>query len=382
MAQWNTSSSDIYNSNTGNVGIGNNSPLSLLYVGKNMTEPTITVRNLGGAGGASFRMWDNASSADWKFKATNTGGFKIRDNAYGLDVITIESNSSANMLYLTAEGNIGIGIASPEPTAAVIIDTYKGVLIPRMTQSQIQSIVSPANGLQVYCTTDGKVYVFSAYFNHWQELAYGAGTIAPTFVCGAPIIKNHTAGNVAPVNKSVTYGTVTNVPGETSKCWITRNLGASQQATAVNDNTEASAGWLWQFNRKQGYKVVGATRTPNTTWITSISENSNWSSANDPCANELGSGWRVPVSTEWSNVLTAGGWTDWNGPWNSLLKVHAAGYLTNAGGMLLSRGTAGYYWSSTQWDNAKAYYFAFMSNYIATSYDFKAYGYSLRCIKS
>jgi uncharacterized protein (TIGR02145 family) len=59
--------------------------------------------------------------------------------------------------------------------------------------------------------------------------------------CGSPITINHVAGVVAPVTKTVTYGTVTNIPGETSKCWITSNLGASQQATAVSDAAEASA---------------------------------------------------------------------------------------------------------------------------------------------
>ena len=75
---------------------------------------------------------------------------------------------------------------------------------------------------------------------------------------------NHVEGVVAPVTKTTTYGTVTNIPGELTKCWITSNLGSDQQATAVNDATEASAGWYWQFNRKQGYKHDGSTRTPNT----------------------------------------------------------------------------------------------------------------------
>jgi len=144
--------------------------------------------------------------------------------------------------------------------------------------------------------------------------------------CGDPFTINHvTSGGVAPVDKSVTYGTVTNIPGETSKCWITRNLGASQQATAVNDATEASAGWYWQFNRKQGYKHDGSTLTPSWT-ITSIDESSDWTLLNDPCALELGAGWRIPTLTEWCNVDNSGGWTNWNGPWSSNLKMHAAGY--------------------------------------------------------
>lgn len=113
IAQWAPNGTHIFNTNTGNVGIGNNTPATLLHVGKNMTEPTIRVQNFGGTGGAAFQMSDNASGADWKFKATNTGGFKIRDNAAALDVITVEPNSSANSLYIDDIGHIGLGTANP-----------------------------------------------------------------------------------------------------------------------------------------------------------------------------------------------------------------------------------------------------------------------------
>ena len=112
-AQWSYNGTHIYNSNTGNVGIGSSSPATLFEVAKNMTEPAITVHNLGGIGGATYSMVDNASGANWKFKATNAGGFKIRDQAYGLDVFVIEPNSSANALYINGVGNVGIGIATP-----------------------------------------------------------------------------------------------------------------------------------------------------------------------------------------------------------------------------------------------------------------------------
>jgi hypothetical protein len=109
LGQWITVGTDIHNSNTGNVGIGNNPPATLLHVGKNMTEPTIRVQNFGGTGGATFQMMDNASGADWKFKATSTGGFKIRDHANLLDVIVVEPNSEANSIYIDADGNVAMG---------------------------------------------------------------------------------------------------------------------------------------------------------------------------------------------------------------------------------------------------------------------------------
>ena len=382
-SQWNTSGNHIYNTNSGNVGIGNNSPTTLLYVAKSMTEPTITVRNLGGGGGATYTMTDNVSGANWKFKATNSGGFKIRDNANGLDVIQFEANSSANMLYINSAGSIGMGTAAPDNSALLqLSSTTQGFLLPRMTQTQISLIQNPANGLMAFNLADNKVYAYVAGAECWKELSFGTQIIAPPFTCGDAITVNHVAGSVAPVNKTVTYYTVTNVPGETTKCWITQNLGSDHQASAVNDATEASAGWYWQFNRMQGYKHDGTTRTPNTVWIQGIDESGDWQMTQNPCTIELGAGWRIPTWTEWENVKTSGGWTNWNGPWGSVLKMHAAGKLLQATGGLDSRGIQGVYWSSTQGSyTVSAINISFISTSVGVAYGDKAYGETIRCIK-
>jgi hypothetical protein len=189
------------------------------------------------------------------------------------------------------------------------------------------------------------------------------------------------AGDVAPVNKTVSYGTVTNVPGETTKCWITSNLGADHQATAVTDATEASAGWYWQFNLKQGYKHDGTDRTPNSSWLGYYAEYTNWTAANDPCTLELGNGWRLPTKLEWDHVDATGGWTTWNGPWTSLLKLHAAGRLNSTDGTLANRGLNGIYWSSTQSSEEMGWRLNFNSGACSASTIGKPYGFSVRCIK-
>jgi uncharacterized protein (TIGR02145 family) len=224
-------------------------------------------------------------------------------------------------------------------------------------------------------------WAYNACGNSMALTMNQATSACPVFACGTSTLTiNHlVSGGVAPVNKTTTYGTVTNIPGETSKCWITSNLGSDHQATAVNDATEASAGWYWQFNRKQGFKHDGTTRTPNTTWITTINENLDWQTANDPCALELGTGWRIPTSTEWTNVDA--GWTNWNGPYGSALKLHAAGYLPNSDGSLSSRGSDGDFWSGMQYNTANGWYLYFN---VGNSYMVdinKAYGFSARCIK-
>jgi hypothetical protein len=129
-----------------------------------------------------------------------------------------------------------------------------------------------------------------------QVLATSDGAVIGVSMCPATITVSHLVSHgVAPVDKTVTYGVVvTNLTG-TYKCWITQNLGADHQAVSASDDTEASAGWYWQFNRKQGFKVAddGVTRTPNSAWVYPLSESSAWLPENDPCTIELGDGWRV-----------------------------------------------------------------------------------------
>ena len=207
------------------------------------------------------------------------------------------------------------------------------------------------------------------------------------WACGDNLAITHTAGtpnaegNVAPVTKSVTYGTVeTALTGE-SKCWITQNLGATDQASSATDSDEDSAGWYWQFNLEQGYKHDGTTLTPSWT-IGSIDNDSDWIAANDPCTIELGAGWRLPTSAEWTNAdgASGGNWDNYTDTYNSVLKIHAAGYLISDG-LLYYRGSDGLYWSSAQFSSTAGYFLFFDSTDSYLEYFNKAYGYSVRCLK-
>jgi len=226
-------------------------------------------------------------------------------------------------------------------------------------------------------------YYIRAYANNSYGTSYGNQVIVITDAppCGVSFTLTHSIGSIAPVIKIVTYGTVeTNLTGS-NKCLITQNLGADHQANAVTDATEASAGWYWQFNKKQGYKHDGTTRTPNTAWVSSINEDSDWLPANDPCAMLLGSGWRLPTKTEWSNVFANGGWNNYNDAFSSVLKLHAAGYLLYSDGSLDFRGSGGNYWSSTQGDNSSGWHLGFGSGDCFMFNHNKAYGFSGRCLR-
>ncbi|MFH1118285.1 MAG: FISUMP domain-containing protein [Bacteroidota bacterium] len=226
-------------------------------------------------------------------------------------------------------------------------------------------------------------YFIRAYATNSVGTSYGNETIVITpFVCGSPIQKNHNSGNTAPVSKTVTYETVESNLTGSNKCWITQNLGADNQASTATDASESASGWYWQFNRKQGFMHDGSTRTPNTTWISNINENSDWLATNDPCTLLLGSGWRLPTATEWETADASGGWNNYNGTFASLLKLHAAGFLAGSGGSLSYRGSEGFYWSSSQNDPDYGRSLTFSSGASnVNNGSLKARGRSARCLR-
>ena len=143
---------------------------------------------------------------------------------------------------------------------------------------------------------------------------------------------------------------------------------------------ESSSGWYWQFNTKQGFRHNGNTRTPVTMWISSIDGISDWIAANDPCTLLLGSGWRIPTLTEWSNVIQNGGWSTPEDAYASVLKVHPAGSLASADGSLLNRGFVGNYWTNMQYTSTQG---VMINIYIGVSTysSSKAAAGTLRCIR-
>jgi hypothetical protein len=271
--------------------------------------------------------------------------------------------------------NVGINADGSTPHSSAMLDIKSntgGLLIPRMTTAQRNAITSPAQSLLIFNTT-------TECFEIYEENAWQA--IWCSFTCGDNLTVTHTAGDVAPVTKTVTYGTVyTNLSGS-NKCWITQNLGADKKAFSYSDASEAAAGWYWQFNKKQGYKFYYG-RTPNTPWITSINENSDWVAANDPCSLLLGERWRIPTKTEWENADLSEGWDNYYETHNSELELHAAGSLGGSDGSLGNRGSDGYYWSSTQSSSPHGWNLHFLSSdSYMNDYHAKANGFSLRCLR-
>lgn len=208
---------------------------------------------------------------------------------------------------------------------------------------------------------------------------------------GGDTVSHGFANGVTPSNSSSfeerTYTTVQanwSGPGG-SKVWLGMNLGANAEPDNSVDTGAQKAGWLFQFNRSQGYYHNGNNLTPS--WrIQSINEDSEWQPENDPCRILLGDSWRVPTIEEWEAFRRApqnrGGMGEGNrtSAFNSNLKLHAAGVLHPFEGDLRLRGEVGNFWSSTQSNNTNAEAFSF-GDASGTFSGNKAFARPVRCIK-
>lgn len=202
-------------------------------------------------------------------------------------------------------------------------------------------------------------------------------TLVVPFNCGVAAISiNHTAGDgISPATKTALYGTV----AHQSRCWTDRNLGADQVAVAANDNSLASGGWYWQFNRKQGIIHTGTNNNTPAWPGTSINESSDWLGQNDPCSLLLGASWRIPAASEL--LALESGWNSYNDAFSSPLKIHAGGRVFNSGNSDNARGLYGLYWSSGQNMSDTAHNIDIGPAFSYPAAWNKASGASLRCLR-
>ena len=283
---------------------------------------------------------------------------------------------------LTAQ--IAVSTDGTPPDGSAMLDvksTDKGVLMPRLTQTEIAAIVSPAVGLIVFNTDDNRFYFFDGGDNDWKEIAIGAATIIPggTFTCGSSTISDGD-GN--------TYSTV--LIG--TQCWTAKDLATTKYKDGtdiplVTDNSAwgsiATPGYCWYNNDEATYgEDYGALY--------------NWYTVNT--GNLCPDGWHVPSDAEVAILNTylgndAGGklkevgLTHWNDPNfgatnETDFNLRPGGFRPN-NGIFAEIGNYGSFWTTTEsWGSRSMYWYTSFENAIFHRHRApKNHGWSIRCIK-
>jgi len=174
------------------------------------------------------------------------------------------------------------------------------------------------------------------------------------------------------------------------------NLGAD---TSLDPDVPVQAihGNYYQWGRSDVVADASTPPGPITGWNTINAPNGSWSditkAATDPCP----SGFRVPTSQQWNDLINnntatnVGPFVDsptnfgsakvWTGGENKLT-FPTAGYRESTAGILNTRGSSGYYWSSTQNISFYTYYMNFFGSSVDMIPDLsKVDGFSIRCIE-
>tara|TARA_R100001463_G_scaffold126754_1_gene184575 strand:+ start:8569 stop:10191 length:1623 start_codon:yes stop_codon:yes gene_type:complete len=92
-------------------------------------------------------------------------GFNTNPNG----VITFNKGTSGETMRIDSSGRVGIGTTSPSANALLdVSSSTKGVLLPRMTTTEVNAISSPENGLTVYNTTLNTLCFYNG--TSWQKV--------------------------------------------------------------------------------------------------------------------------------------------------------------------------------------------------------------------
>ena len=197
----------------------------------------------------------------------------------------------------------------------------------------------------------------------------------------------------------INYGTVL---GPDGRCWLNRNLGATQVATSsAGDAT--SWGYYYQWGRPTDGHQIENSGTTDTLSSSDIPGHANfiksaltpfdwrdpqslnaltlWAGASGGSNNVCPVGWHVPTQPEWATVAGYFSPQTSVGAFNSTLKLPLAGYRNRAAAGLYDRGSGGNYWSGSP-SSTSASYLYFGSGGVYPAYaNSRAYGFSVRCVK-
>jgi uncharacterized protein (TIGR02145 family) len=309
------------------------------------------------------------------------------------------------ILSVSSSAQVSINTDGSQPPSSAMLEvksTTKGLLIPRMTTSQIAAIPTPADGLQVYNTEWGKLYVYVAASALWKEMSYGTGTILPAnlnFICGDLLNDLRDGGKVY---QTVQIGT---------QCWMKQNLNVGTRIDGSQEQQNNSVIEKYCYNNDESNcDVYGGLYQWNEMMSYAPSSNTNPSGVQGICPT----GWHLPSDAErcqletfvdptvncnipygYSGIDAGGklkeaGTSHWTYP--NTGANNSSGFSALPGGMRHTINDGAFYdvglnsfiWTSTEYSTfyPRMHHYVYSSEQSFQDYNYYLYGYSVRCLKN
>ena len=145
-------------------------------VGIRTLEPTanLTVQGHGTTTGKTFLAQDSNASALFTILDSGNVGIGTTSPTSALQVVgrtkTSELHASNGNAIYTNQGSVAVGTSQVDASAVLnVVSTTKGVLFPRMTETQRDAIEEPATGLIVYQTdSEEGLYIYKS--TGWTQI--------------------------------------------------------------------------------------------------------------------------------------------------------------------------------------------------------------------
>ena len=309
-----------------------------------------------------------------------------------IPVLLMAQNGGMNVGSLNAATSVTVGTTASETVRV----TPQWVALPPLTNSQIQAIVSPQEGMLVYTSDSDVLLVFDGIW--WKRLdGSNDQYLSPPIPC---------------------TGTFTDIDGNSfqgveigNQCWMDRNLTVTHYPNGevipyITENTawgdladDNSADAYCYYNNLAG--DYGALYS----YAAAIAD--DWTRDNEVVINGQGAqgicpdGWHLPTDAEWTQLtiflggesvaggkLKEAGLTHWVNPNSGA--TNASGFTALPGGFRYAidgvfgfAGNGGYWWSATEfgsyyaWSRGLFYYNAI----VQPDYASKSFGFSVRCVR-
>jgi hypothetical protein len=139
----------------------------------------------------STSIASNTASITSNRASINTLSTSIASNTASITANKEKIDLKAPIASPSFIGSVALGITIPDSTAVLDINsTSQGILIPRMTTTQRNAILKPANTLFIFNTTNNAFEVYKNTCNCWVTISDGGSGIVDTPANTPPNVSN------------------------------------------------------------------------------------------------------------------------------------------------------------------------------------------------